>query len=380
MRRQQAVAAAVGVVVSLLAGLMILWLQGYPAAQSYSALFSYSLFSQFALFSTLNKASTLVLTGTSAAVGFGSNCINLGQVGQFLMGAMAAAAFGIAVGLPKWLTLPLVILASIVAGAGWSLLAALMKLKWRMNEFITTLMLNFVADYFTQWLISGPMLEPRAYSPMTRMTNPQAWLGMYNGLSGSVAVAACSFAVTWLVWNRSKFGYECRVMGQNPSFAAAGGCAVPRNFVLAMLLSGALAGLAGGLMVIGGMQHRFVKGSGANYAWDGVMIASVAGNSIAATGLYALFFAVLQTGAMGMELETAVPSEFALVLQAIVVLAVVASRESTRLFLAGLAARIRARRAIALGDARAAQAAQLAQRAEADHAAPTGGGQDEPRA
>ena len=319
-----------------------------------------------------------MLTCNSAAVGFGSNCINLGQVGQFLMGAMAAAAFGIAVGLPKWLTLPLVILASIVAGAGWSLLAALMKLKWRMNEFITTLMLNFVADYFTQWLISGPMLDPRAYSPMTRMTNPQAWLGMYNGLSGSVAVAACSFAVTWLVWNRSKFGYECRVMGQNPSFAAAGGCAVPRNFVLAMLLSGALAGLAGGLMVIGGMQHRFVKGIGANYAWDGVMIAIVAGNSIAATGLYALFFAVLQTGAMGMELETAVPSEFALVLQAIVVLAVVASREHPAVPGGPPgphpgAARHR------VGDARAAQAAQLAQRAEADHAAPTGGGQDERR-
>ncbi|OPZ63919.1 MAG: beta-methylgalactoside transporter inner membrane component [Firmicutes bacterium ADurb.Bin506] len=313
--------------------------------QSYAALFSYSLFSQFALVSTLNKASTLVLTGASAAVGFGSNCVNLGQPGQFLLGAMAATALGIFLDLPSWAMLPTVIVAAAVAGAVWSGLAAFMRLRWKMNEFITTLMLNFVADGVTLWLISGPMLDRKAYSPMTAMTNPGAWLGMWNGLSGAVAVAAAALAAVWVIWNRSKFGYECRVMGHNPGFAAAGGCGVARNFTWAMLLSGAIAGLAGGLMVTGGMQHRFVKGIGANYAWDGVMIAIVAGNSMSGTALYALFFAALQTGAMGMELETAVPSEFALVLQAIVVLFVVASRESTRLILAGLAAKLKARRA-----------------------------------
>ena len=267
MRRQQAVAAAVGVVVSLLAGLMILWLQGYPAAQSYSALFSYSLFSQFALFSTLNKASTLVLTGTSAAVGFGSNCINLGQVGQFLMGAMAAAAFGIAVGLPKWLTLPLVILASIVAGAGWSLLAALMKLKWR-DERVHH---HADAELRSRLLHAVAHIRPHAGSPgllaHDKDDEPPGVAGDTTGSAVPVAVAACSFAVTWLVWNRSKFGYECRVM-QNPSFAAAGGCAVPRNFVPPSAQR-RLGGPGRGLMVIGGVQHRFVKGIGANYAWDG---------------------------------------------------------------------------------------------------------------
>lgn len=345
MRRQQAVSAVAGVAVSLLAGLAILAIQGYPALESYSALFSYSLFSQFALVSTVNRAATLVLTGASAAVGFGSNCVNLGQPGQFLLGAMAAAAAGIFLRLPAWALLPVGILAAAVAGAVWSGLAAFMRLRWNMNEFITTLMLNFVADSLTLWLISGPMLDRKAYSPMTAMTAPGAWLGMWNGLSGAVAVAVVAFAAVAVIWNRSKFGYECRVMGHNPGFAAAGGCGVGRNFALSMLLSGAIAGLAGGLMVAGGMQHRFVKGIGANYAWDGVMIAIVAGNSMPGTALYALFFAALQTGAMGMELETAVPSEFALVLQAIVVLFVVASRESARLMLSAVAARLRARRA-----------------------------------
>ncbi|HPQ03776.1 MAG TPA: hypothetical protein PK183_10840, partial [Bacillota bacterium] len=122
-------------------------------------------------------------------------------------------------------------------------------------------------------------------------------------------------------------------------------CRNDAAYVWAMLLSGALAGLAGGLMIMGGMQHRFVKGIGANYAWDGVMIAIVANNNILATGLYALFFSVLQTGAMGMELETSVPSEFSLVLQAIVVLFVVASRESTRMLMNNIAAEMRMKRA-----------------------------------
>lgn len=357
MRRQEFTAAVVGVAVSLIAGLMILWVQGYPAVPSYAALFSYSLFSKFAVFSTLNKAAILMLTGASAAVGFGSDCVNLGQPGQFLVGAMAAAAVGIAIDLPSPIMLPVSLLISIAAGAIWSYAAAFMRLKWKMNEFITTLMLNFVADSLTLWLISGPMWDRATYSPMTRITNPGSWLPMWDGLSGSVFVALVAFMITWMIWERAKLGYEWRVMGQNSVFAQAGGCSVESNFARAMLLSGALAGLAGGLMVIGGMQHRFVKGIGANYAWDGVMIAIVAGNGMTATGLYSLFFAALQTGAMGMELETAVPSEFALVLQAIVVLFVVASRESTRLFLSGMAARIKARRAGMKGGRRDASGA-----------------------
>jgi len=95
--------------------------------------------------------------------------------------------------------------------------------------------------------------------------------------------------------------------------------------VTVMLVTGALAGLAGGLVVMAG-PHRFLKGLGANYAWDGVMIAVVANNGLIGTMLYGLFFSSLQTGALGMELITAVPSEFIQVLQAVIVLVVVAGR------------------------------------------------------
>ena len=107
-------------------------------------------------------------------------------------------------------------------------------------------------------------------------------------------------------------------------------------------MTGALAGLAGGLIVMSG-PHRFIKGLGANYAWDGVMIAVVANNDLIATLFYGLFFATLQSGALGMELVTAVPSEFIMILQAIMVLVIVAGREYINLLLERLNARRQAK-------------------------------------
>jgi simple sugar transport system permease protein len=126
--------------------------------------------------------------------------------------------------------------------------------------------------------------------------------------------------------------------GQNSLFARIGGCKVDANYVRVMLITGALAGLAGGLMIMGG-PHRFVKGLGANYAWDGIMIAVVANNGISGTFLYGLLFSALQQGAIGMELVTAVPSEFIDVLQAVIVLVVVAGRVSLNMVFDRLATR-----------------------------------------
>jgi ABC-type uncharacterized transport system permease subunit len=132
-------------------------------------------------------------------------------------------------------------------------------------------------------------------------------------------------AVSWFLFNKWKAGYEWRIGGQNSLFARLGGCDTNRNFGAVMLTTGALAGLAGCLIILAG-PHRFLRGLGANYAWDGIMVAIVANNGIIATLLYGIFFAAIQTGALGMELVTNVPSEISQVLQAVLVLVIVASR------------------------------------------------------
>ena len=130
-------------------------------------------------------------------------------------------------------------------------------------------------------------------------------------------------------------------------FTAAGGCDNSRNSLVAISISGALAGLAGGMLIMGGLQNRFIRGIGANYAWDGVMIAIVAASGLIATACYALFFGILQTGSIGMEIDAGVPSEFILVFQAIIVLFVVAIREISSIGMAKLSTLARLRKSVA---------------------------------
>ena len=322
-----------GIFSALLVGLIILFIQGYPAIASYKQLFNYSIFSRFSFFSTLAKAAPLILTGLSAAAGFGSNVVNLGQVGQLLIGAMSVTLVGLFINLPAVIMIPLLLLTALISGALYSGIAAFLRVRFNMDEFITTLMLNFIAQYFTLYLITGPMIDKDMHSPMTKQINSSGWLPILNGLETTIFISIIVSAVIYFLWHNTKMGYEWKVMGSNDIFARFGGVKIDKNYVRVMLISGALAGLAGAMLIMGGMQHRFLKGIGANYGWDGVMTAVVANNSIIGTIIYGFFFAVLQTGAMGMELETAVPSEFVLILQAITVLFVVASRKSAYLLL-----------------------------------------------
>jgi simple sugar transport system permease protein len=238
--------------------------------------------------------------------------------------------------------IPLLVILAMVGGALWAGVAALLKRLFNMSEFIVTLMLNMLADFFTAWVITYPMMDPTAYMAMTPQISPSAWLPEIGGFSSSVLFMAVAVGVMWFVFNRWKVGYEWRLSGQNSLFARLGGCKVDKNFTTIMLVTGALAGLAGGLLVMAG-PHRFLKGLGANYAWDGVMIAIVANNGLVATLLYGMFFAAIQTGALGMELITNVPSEISQVLQAVLVLVIVASREYLNATLDRLAARRRVR-------------------------------------
>lgn len=325
---QQFLSGALGIGVGLLLGAILMLLQGYNPISTYGALFDYSLGGLYPLATTLRTAVPLVLTGLSASVAFASGPVNLGQPGQLVMGALAATVVGLYVDLPAVMMLPLLWCAALAGGAAWAGVAALLRLRFGMSEFITTLMLNMIADFFVLWAItgpSGPFYERGANSPMTPPIARGGWMPEIGRFNTSILVMLLAFGAIWFVYNRWTAGYEWRMTGQNALFARLGGVAISKNYLAVMLVTGALAGLAGGLVLMGG-PHRFLRGMGANYAWDGVMIAVVANNGLLGTLLYGLFFAALQSGALGMELITAVPSEFILVLQAVIVLVGVAGR------------------------------------------------------
>lgn len=316
-----------GVLIALLIGALIMLVQGYNPIETYGALFNYSLFGLFPLAATLRTSVPLILTGLSASVAFASGPINLGQPGQLIMGALAATIGGLYVDLPPVLMIPFLLILSMLGGALWSGVAAMLRRWFNMSEFITTLMLNMIADFVALWAISYPLFDRTAFSPMTPPIAVSGWMPKIGEFHTSVIVMLLAFAAIWFVFSRWTAGYEWRITGQNSLFARIGGCEINKNYTTVMLVTGALAGLAGGLLLMAG-PHRFIRGLGANYAWDGVMIAVVANSGLIATLLYGFFFATLQTGALGMELITAVPSEFIMVLQSVTVLVIVAGRET----------------------------------------------------
>lgn len=315
----------VGILLAFLLGAVVMSLQGYNPLETYYRLFEYSLGSSSKISYTLTKSVPLILTGLSASVAFASGPVNLGQPGQFLIGALFSTVGGLYLNLPPILEIPILLTLAMLGGALWSGIAALLKHFFNMSEFITTLMLNMIADYFTFWAISYPFFEKDANYPQTPFIAKSGWMPEWGNFGANILVMLVVVGIVWFIMNRTTAGYEWRLSGQNSLFSRLGGVNVNKNYILVMLLTGALAGLAGGLVVMSG-PHRFIKGLGANYAWDGVMIAMVANSGIILTLLFGFFFSILQTGSLGMELITAVPRELIQVLQAVIVLIVVAGR------------------------------------------------------
>ena len=340
---QEILTIAFGIVSACAVGIILLRAQNYQALRSFGALLNYSVFNGTALSNTLVKSAPLLLTGISAAIAFGSGAVNLGQPGQLILGAIMVTLVGLWVDAHPIIMVPLLFCVGIAAGSLWAGVAVLLRRLFDMDEFITTLMLNFIAEYFAIYLASVVLIDNNLSSVITPPINSGGFLPQFGRFPTEILIALVVFAGIYIWVRYTRVGYELKLLGKNSVFTRVGGCDNNANFSRAMMVSGALAGLAGTLLIMGGQQHRFIRGIGANYAWDGVMIAIVAASGIGATLFYAFFFGILQTGSLGMEIETTVPSEFVLVFQAFVVLFVVAARESMHVLLDKIKVRIYSR-------------------------------------
>jgi len=340
----------IGIALSFLAAAVLIKLQGNSPIEAYRALFNYGLASWFSLSSTLNNATPLILTGMAAAIAFSSNVVNLGEPGQLIVGALTAALLGYYLPIPGVLGIFVILVISGIVGGLYGGLAGVLKKYYKMDEFITTLMLNFIADYLTLYLATYPFLDEKSYVPATHMIKREFFLPTINGINISFFIAIFMVFVSFFVVTYLKKGYEWRMMGHNYDFSKIGGCKNEENLIWVMFYTGFLSGLAGALLILGGTQHRFIKGIGANYGWDGVMLAIVGGNGVVETSVFAIFFGFLKAGGIGMEFEVSIPSEFTMVLQAIIVLLVVATRSTISYYSDKIKASLKAKRVVKSSD------------------------------
>ena len=296
------------------------------APDASAAFWSGSIGSRSALLSgTLVRAIPLCLVGAGVALAFRGGVFNIGGEGQILLGAIAAVVVGLRGG-PTWLALPAALLCAMIAGAAWAGIAGILRARFGVLEVISTIMLNFVAMNLVSYLVRGPLQEPTRIYPQTSEIADAARLARFGDfrLHAGVCIAVAVCVAAWWFATRTAAGFRQRATGSAPTAAhIAGGIDTRRTALGAMLMSGALAGLAGGIEVTG-VTFALYENVSAGYGFSAIAVAILARLNPLAVMPSALLFAVLQTGALGMQRDAGVPSTLAAVLEASAILAVVA--------------------------------------------------------
>ena len=285
-----------------------------------------SLGTSHAFFSgTLVRAIPLTLVAIGLAIAFRAGVFNIGGEGQLVLGAIAAAVVALS-GLPGPLALIGALVAAALAGAAWAAIAAALRFRFGVLEVISTIMLNFVAINLASYLVRGPLQEPTRVYPQTETIPagahlPQLWSG--TRLHAGVVIALAVAVSAWWFMTRTAAGFRVRSVGASRTVAeSAAQLPVDRVAFGAFVTSGALAGLAGGVEVLG-VTYALYENLSPGYGFSAIAVAIIAGLHPLRVLAAALLFATLETGALGMQRDAGVPSVVAQALEAAIILAVV---------------------------------------------------------
>ena len=319
--------AFVLVALAVLAGLLVS--TGHAPWPAFSALVTGAFGSPYAVSSTVVRAVPLALAGLSVAVAFRAGLLNIGAEGQLLIGAcVATATSALLLDVPRALAIPLILSAGALAGAGWAFIAAELRRRFGVLEVISTIMLNFIALYVTGWLVRGPLQEPTHIYPQSASLPLSQLLPMLipgtRVHSGVIVVVLLAIGLRW--WMReSASGFRLRAVGMNPfAEASAGQISVTHTMVSAFLLSGALAGLAGSVELTG-VTYALYENFSPGYGYTAIAVALLARlNPLTVLGT-AFLFGALEAGASAMQRNAAVPSVVVSVVEAALILMVVAA-------------------------------------------------------
>lgn len=273
-------------------------------------------------FESLVASTPYIFGGLAVALGFRSGLFNIGVEGQIFLGAIFSAFVGYSItGLPAIIHIPLTLLMGALGGAIWGFIPGWLKAKTGGHEVINTIMLNYIAFRLSDWLLSGPMKRPESFNPISPNIEPSAMLPRFFAdpirfhLGFFIALL---FA--WLVWwflFKTKWGFDLRTVGSNPYAARYAGMNVTTVTILAMSLSGALAGLAGANEVMG-LNHNLAMAFSSGYGFDSIALALLGNNHPLGVVLASLLFGTLRNGATRMQLSAGIPIDIISVLQAMI--------------------------------------------------------------
>lgn len=285
---------------------------------------------------TFVQATALLFPALGIALAFRAGLFNIGAEGQLVLGGLAAGIAGVYVSGPPILSIIVTLVAGAIAGGVWAGIAGFLKARFGANEVIATLMLNVIAVLFATYVVNGPLHFPTANEGETPLLAQTAWLPTIlpeTRLTIAIIIALLvALALMW-VFNRTVFGFELRAAGEAPQAARRAGVDLSRIALLAMTLSGAIAGL-GGATLVTGVLHRFNTGLSPGYGFVAIAVALVGNLEPLWIAVAAFAFGILQNGALSMQAEANVPRDVINLVEGLVIIALagrryIASRRST---------------------------------------------------
>ncbi len=279
----------------------------------------------FPITDSLVTSTPYIFAGLAVAVGFRAGLFNIGAEGQLYVGAICSVWVGFALtGLPAIIHIPLALLAGAAGGAAWAFVPAILKAKTGAHEVINTMMMNYIAFRLSEWLLGdrGPLQRPGTANPVSPFIQASAELPrflpdpirLHLGFFIALGVA---FLVWWFLF-KTTWGFEVRTVGQNPNAAKYAGMSITRNIIIALCLSGALAGLAGANEVLG-LNHNLALAFSSGYGFESIALALLGKSHPGGVVAAALLFGTLSSGATRMQNIARIPVDIIDIIQALII-------------------------------------------------------------
>ena len=316
------------VFLGLLVGALILKISGISPLEAYQVMWEGAFSKPQYIAYIIIRSTPLILTGLSVAFAFRTGLFNIGSEGQFIIGALSAAYFGVKFHYPAYLQIPLVLLLSIFFSGIYGGLAGLLKAKFGIHEVISTIMLNWIALYFSNYAVMAEGFH-RPYTETSEFINPttsitffenikptnQFWSDFFRPpVNAGILIAIISILVVWIILNKTTFGFKLKSVGFNPEASRYAGINVEKKMTQSMMIAGSLSGLAGALHVMGVSKNIAILAAHEGYGFDGIAVALIGSNTPFGSLIAGFFLGTLKYSGQKIQSALDAPSEVILIM------------------------------------------------------------------
>lgn len=304
------------ILLGLLVGAIVLLISGNSPIEAYGAMIEGIIGKPKYIAWTIIKATPYILTGLSIAFAFKTGLFNIGAEGQFIIGALVATLVGYSINLPAIVHIPLTIILAGLAGGLWGSIAGFLKSKFGINEVIATIMLNWIAFYLSNFMVSNSFISvPNSEASVNIQDSSSIsidWLkslvGPATSVNWGIVISIALVFVIWFILTKTTLGFELRAVGHNKDAAEYAGIDVGKSILKSMAIAGLLAGVAGAIQVMGVTHNITVLAAQEGYGFDGIAVALIANSNPIGVIFSGLLFGAFKYGGIKMQ-SVGAPSE-----------------------------------------------------------------------